>query len=108
MGTVSFSLGGASDLDVGALMLLTKWIQISQRMSHGVIVAGTEHFKESHWHDDTLKGLPYDDVLWGYMVRICEDTGGEGAFTQWVWVELIESSETICPANTHQAHAEFI
>ena len=35
-------------------------------------------------------------------------TGGKGAFTQWVWVELIESSETICPANTHQVHAEFI
>ena len=37
-----------------------------------------------------------------------EITGGEGAFTQWVWVELIESTETICPANTHQVHAEFI
>ena len=36
------------------------------------------------------------------------NTGGEGAFTQWVWVELIESSETICLANTHQVHAEFI
>ena len=35
-------------------------------------------------------------------------TGGKGAFTQWVWVELIESSETIRPANTHQVHAEFI
>ena len=35
-------------------------------------------------------------------------TGGKGAFTQWVWVELIESTETICPANTHQVHAEFI
>ena len=35
-------------------------------------------------------------------------TGGEGAFTQWVWVELIEGTETICPANTHQVHAEFI
>ena len=35
-------------------------------------------------------------------------TGGEGAFTQWVWVELIESTETICPANTHQVHAGFI
>ena len=35
-------------------------------------------------------------------------TGGEGAFTQWVWVELIESSETIRLANTHQVHAEFI
>ena len=41
------------------------------------------------------------------LVRIL-GTGGEGAFTQWVWVELIESSETICPANTHQVHAEFI
>ena len=36
------------------------------------------------------------------------DTGGKGAFTQWVWVELIESTETICLANTHQVHAEFI
>ena len=36
------------------------------------------------------------------------NTGGEGAFTQWVWVELIEGTETICPANTHQVHAEFI
>ena len=36
------------------------------------------------------------------------NTGGEGAFTQWVWVELIESTETIHPANTHQVHAEFI
>ena len=35
-------------------------------------------------------------------------TGGKGAFTQWVWVELIESTETICLANTHQVHAEFI
>ena len=35
-------------------------------------------------------------------------TGGKGAFTQWVWVELIESTETICPADTHQVHAEFI
>ena len=35
-------------------------------------------------------------------------TGGKGAFTQWVWVELIESTETIRPANTHQVHAEFI
>ena len=35
-------------------------------MSHGVIVAGTECFEESRWHDDTLEGLPYDDVLWGY------------------------------------------
>ena len=35
-------------------------------------------------------------------------TGGEGGFTQWVWVELIESTETICPANTHQVCAEFI
>ena len=35
-------------------------------------------------------------------------TGGEGAFTQWIWVELIESSETICLANTYQVHAEFI
>ena len=35
-------------------------------------------------------------------------TGGEGAFTQWVWVELIESSETIHLANTHQVHTEFI
>ena len=35
-------------------------------------------------------------------------TGGKGAFTQWVWVELIESSETIRLANTHQVHAEFI
>ena len=42
-------------------------------MSHGVIVAGTERFKESCWHDNTLEGLPYDDVLWGYMVRICEE-----------------------------------
>ena len=131
-------------------------------MSHGVIVVGTEHFEESRWHDDTLEGLLYDDVLWGYMVHICEEqrvygvrsygddpvlqrlmtmgtfdwthtdtsvvprsdlkrlslqdgsnirrpiTGGEGAFTQWVWVELIESTETIRPANTHQVHAEFI
>ena len=42
-------------------------------MSHGVIVAGTENFEESHWHDDTLEGLLYDDVLWGYMVCICEE-----------------------------------
>ena len=42
-------------------------------MSHGVIVAGTEHFEESHWHDDTLEGLPYDNILWGYMVCICEE-----------------------------------
>ena len=39
---------------------------------------------------------------------ICDITGGEGAFTQWVWVELTKSTETICPANTHQVHAEFI
>ena len=48
-------------------------------MSHGVIVAGTERFEESHWHDDTLEGLPYDDVLWGYMVRICEEQRAYGA-----------------------------
>ena len=42
-------------------------------MSHGVIVAGTERFEESRWHDDTLEGLAYDDVLWGYMVRVCEE-----------------------------------
>ena len=42
-------------------------------MSHGVIVAGTERFEESRWHDDTLEGLPYDNILWGYMVRICEE-----------------------------------
>ena len=48
-------------------------------MSHGIIVAGTEHFEESCWHDDTLEGLPYDDVLWGYMVRICEEQQVYGA-----------------------------
>ena len=48
-------------------------------MSHGVIVAGTECFKESRWHDNTLEGLPYDDVLWGYMVRICEEQRAYGA-----------------------------
>ena len=48
-------------------------------MSHGVIVAGTERFEESRWHDDTLEGLPYDDVLWGYMVRICEEQRAYGA-----------------------------
>ena len=79
MGSVSLSLCGASDLDVGALMLLTKRIQISQRMSHGVIMVGTERFEESRWHDDTLEGLPYDDVLWGYMVRICEEQRAYGA-----------------------------
>ena len=47
-------------------------------MSHGVIVAGTERFEESRWHDDTLEGLPYDDVLWGYMVRICEEQRAYG------------------------------
>ena len=48
-------------------------------MSHGVIVAGTEHFEESCWHDDTLEGLPYDDVLWGYMVHICKEQRAYGA-----------------------------
>ena len=48
-------------------------------MSHGVIVAGTERFEESRWHDDTLEGLPYDDVLWGYMVCICEEQRAYGA-----------------------------
>ena len=48
-------------------------------MSYGVIVAGTEHFEESRWHDDTLEGLPYDDILWGYMVRICEEQRAYGA-----------------------------
>ena len=48
-------------------------------MSHGVIVAGTERFEESRWHDDTLEGLPYDDVLWGYMVHICEEQRAYGA-----------------------------
>ena len=48
-------------------------------MSHGVIVAGTERFEESCWHDDTLEGLPYDDVLWGYMVCICEEQRAYGA-----------------------------
>ena len=48
-------------------------------MSHGIIVVGTERFEESHWHDDTLEGLPYDDVLWGYMVRICEEQQAYGA-----------------------------
>ena len=48
-------------------------------MSHGVIVAGTERFEESCWHDDTLEGLPYDDVLWGYMVSICEEQRAYGA-----------------------------
>ena len=40
--------------------------------------------------------------------RDASNTGGEGGFTQWVWVELIESTETIRLANTHQVHAEFI
>ena len=48
-------------------------------MSHGVIVAGTECFKESCWHDDTSEGLSYDDVLWGYMVRICKEQRAYGA-----------------------------
>ena len=47
-------------------------------MSHSVIVVGTERFEESCWHDDTLEGLPYDDVLWGYMVRICEEQQAYG------------------------------
>ena len=42
------------------------------------------------------------------LIEIAGITGGEGAFTQWVWVELIESSETIRLANTHQVHTEFI
>ena len=79
MGTVSLGLCGASDLDVSALMLLTKQIQISQQMSHGVIMAGTKHFEESCWHNDTLEGLPYDNVLWGYMVYICEEQQVYGA-----------------------------
>ena len=48
-------------------------------MSHGVIVAGTERFEESRWHDDTLEGLAYDDVLWGYMIRLCEEQRVDGA-----------------------------
>ena len=48
-------------------------------MSHGVIVAGTERFEESRWHDDILEGLPYNDVLWGYMVRICKEQRAYGA-----------------------------
>ena len=58
-------------------------------MSHGVIVAGTERFEESRWHDDTLEGLPYDDILWGYMVRICEEqrayTGDKSPCTELVY-----------------------
>ena len=42
-------------------------------MSHGVIAAGTERFEESCWHNNALEGFPYNDVLWGYMVRICEE-----------------------------------
>ena len=39
-------------------------------MSHGVIVAGTERFEESRWHDDTLEGLTYDDVLWALGAKV--------------------------------------
>ena len=35
------------------------------------------------------------------------NTGGEGAFTQWVHGEFMVSSEAICPPNTHWAHAEY-
>jgi hypothetical protein len=35
------------------------------------------------------------------------DTGGKGAFTQWVHCEFIVSSETICPANTQWVCAEY-
>ena len=35
------------------------------------------------------------------------DTGGKGAFTQWVHGEFMVSSEAICPPNTHWAHAEY-
>ena len=35
------------------------------------------------------------------------DTGGEGAFTQWVHGEFIVISEAICPPNTHWVHAEY-
>ena len=48
-------------------------------MSYGIIAAGTEHFEESRWHNNTLEGLPYDDVLWGYMVHICEEQRVYGA-----------------------------
>ena len=35
------------------------------------------------------------------------DTGGKGAFTQWVYCEFIVGFETIRPANTHQANSGF-
>ena len=43
-----------------------------------MIIAGTERFEEGRWHNETLAGLPYDDVLWGYMVRICEEMRATG------------------------------
>ena len=35
------------------------------------------------------------------------DTGGEGAFIQWLHGEFMVSSEAICLPNIHWAHAEY-